>query len=89
MKIRARVQDEHIQHYREQIGRSIRSMREKQGLSQDELAAIMDVQRSTISKIENGRFSVSVDYIIKFAWYLDFDIALLPKQISAGSDAGI
>ena len=33
----------------------------KKGLSQDELAEKMNVNRATISKIENGKFSFSID----------------------------
>lgn len=50
------------------------------GYSQDELAGIMEVQRSTISRIENGKVGISIDYIVKLAWFLDFDIELLPKE---------
>lgn len=80
MKTKSRFPDNYIQNYRENIGKIIRSRREEKGYSQDELAEIMQVQRSTISKIENGKFAVSIDYIVRFAWYLDFDIALLPKE---------
>ena len=80
MKSKVKFPNNYIQDYRENIGRAIRSIREEKGFSQDELAEIMEVQRSTISKIENGKFSVSIDYIAKFAWYLDFEIALLPKE---------
>lgn len=80
MKAKSRFPDNYIQDYRENIGRSIRNLREEKGYSQDELAEMMEVQRSTISKIENGKFGVSIDYLVKFAWYLDFSIALLPKE---------
>jgi transcriptional regulator with XRE-family HTH domain len=72
--------ENYVRSCRENFGKIIRSRREEKGYSQDELAGIMDVQRSTISKIENGKFGISIDYIVKFAWYLDFDIELLPKE---------
>jgi transcriptional regulator with XRE-family HTH domain len=72
--------EQYIQEHRESIGRDIRAFREKRGYSQDELAEIMDVHRSTISKVETGKFAISIDYIVKFAWYLDFDISVLEKQ---------
>ena len=49
--------EQYFQSKREIIGLQIRSFREKKGLSQDDLAEIMKVNRSTISKVENGKFS--------------------------------
>jgi transcriptional regulator with XRE-family HTH domain len=72
--------DQYIQKYRKSIGMSIRSFRDKKGYSQDELAEIMDIHRSTISKVETGRFSITIDYLVKFAWYLDFDISVLGRK---------
>ena len=43
-----------IRDYRIKIGESIKSIREKKGFSQDELAEMMKLTRSTISKIEHG-----------------------------------
>jgi len=80
MKTRSRLPINHVQEYREAIGKRIRSIREEKGFSQDELAEIMEVQRSTISKIETGKFAITIDYLVKFAWYLDFDIALVEKE---------
>lgn len=40
----------------------------------------MEIQRSTISKIENGKFSFSIDYILRFAWHLKFEVKLGPKS---------
>lgn len=71
---------EYLQDYRQRIGESIRENREKKGYSQDELAEIIGITTSTISKIEKGKFAVSIDYIVKFGWYLDFDIALLERN---------
>ena len=62
-----------IRDYRIKIGESIKSIREKKGFSQDELAEMMKLTRSTISKIEHGKFNLSVDYLSQFSWFLDFE----------------
>ncbi len=62
---------------RVKMGESIREIREKKGYNQEQLAEIMKVSRTTISKIENGKFNCSIDYLSKFSWFLDFDISLL------------
>lgn len=60
------------------MGESIREIREKKGYNQEQLAEIMHVSRTTISKIENGKFNCSMDYLSKFAYHLGFD--LLPLK---------
>ena len=82
MNKKSRPSEQYIQENREVIGKQIRTFREKKGFSQDELAAIMEVQRSTISKVETGKFAITIDYLVKFAWYLDFDISVLEKHTS-------
>ena len=76
----SRPTEQYIQENREAIGKQIRAFREKKGFSQDELSEIMEVNRSTISKVETGKFAITIDYLVKFAWYLDFDISVLEKQ---------
>jgi len=61
---------------RASIGKEICRFRSIKGLSQAQLADIMGISRATISKIENGKFAISVDYLAKFAWHLDFDVRL-------------
>ena len=63
------------------MGETIRKIREKRGYSQDELAEIMEVNRSTISKVENGKFSFSIDYLSKFSWFLDFDFSVIDNKM--------
>jgi len=46
--------------------------------SQENIATLRGVNRATISKIENGRFAFSVDYLSKFAWH--FDITINEKE---------
>lgn len=79
MKTKEKISEQLIRDYRESVGRNIRLIREKRGYSQDELAEIMDVHRSTISKIETGKFAITIDYLVKFAWYLDFEISFIEK----------
>ena len=80
MNKKSRPSEQYIQENREVIGKQIRTFREKKGYSQDELAGIMEVNRSTISKVETGKFAITIDYLVKFAWYLDFNISVLEKQ---------
>jgi transcriptional regulator with XRE-family HTH domain len=80
MNKKSRPTEQYIQENREVIGKQIRTFREKKGLSQDELAEIMEVNRSTISKVETGKFAITIDYLVKFAWYLDFNISVQEKQ---------
>ena len=53
--------------------------RAEKNYSQDDLAEIMDINRSAISKIENGKFAITIDYIVRFGWHLDFDFVLERK----------
>jgi transcriptional regulator with XRE-family HTH domain len=68
--------ENYIYDYRIKVGETLKEMREKKGYSQDDLAEAMNVNRSTISKIENGKFNLSVDYLSKFSWFLDFELKL-------------
>ena len=80
MNKKSRPTDKYIQEQREWLGMNIRAFRESKGYSQDELAEIMDVHRSTISKVETGKFAITIDYLVKFAWYLNFDISVLERK---------
>jgi transcriptional regulator with XRE-family HTH domain len=68
--------ENYIYDYRIKVGETLKEMREKKGYSQDELAEAMNVNRTTISKIENGKFNLSLDYLSKFSWFLDFNLRL-------------
>lgn len=70
----------HLHDCRSRIGDTIREIREKKGYSQEKLAEVMNVSRTTISKIENGKFNFSVDYLSKFSWFLDFNITILENK---------
>lgn len=73
--------DDYLYEHRVAIGKKIRAFREKKGYSQDDLAEIMEINHSTISKVETGKFAITIDYLAKFAWYLDFNISVVEKQV--------
>lgn len=66
--------------FRLKVGKYIKSFRELKGYSQHDLAKLMNVNRSTISKIENGKFSVSIDYLERLSEFLGFDLLLKPPK---------
>lgn len=72
-------EESHILEKRSKIGDTIRTIREKRGLSQDQLAVIMNISRSTISKIENGKFNITVDYLARFSIPLDFEFQIVER----------
>lgn len=80
MKRSESLRDDFIKEHRLKIGEEIKVIREKRGYSQDDLAEIMKVSRSTISKVENGKFSFSIDYLSKFSWFLDFDFSVVDNN---------
>ena len=78
-KIKAKPEVDFFQEQRQKIGDSIRLFREEKDYSQDDLAEIMEVNRSTISKIENGKFGITVDYLVRFSIFLDYEFKVVEK----------
>lgn len=68
-----------IKDYRLKLGSKIRIIREERGYSQEQLAEIMNVNRTTISKIENGKFSITIDYLVRFSIFLDYEFKVVEK----------
>jgi DNA-binding XRE family transcriptional regulator len=59
---------------RERIGQRIRELREKQGLTQEQLAKRTDLLKQNISRIEQGRYSTGQDILSRIAWALGCDL---------------
>lgn len=68
-----------IKDFRLRLGDKIRIVREGRGYSQEQLSKIMSINRSTISKIENGKFSITVDYLVRFSIFLDYEFKVIEK----------
>ena len=56
------------------IGKNIRSLRQRQGISQDQLAQILHVTRQTISNYETGRSRPDVEMLTALADALGADV---------------
>ena len=69
-----------VREYRLKLGNKIRDVREQRDFSQEQLGKMMNTNRSTISKIENGKFSITVDYLVRFSIFLDYEFTVIEKQ---------
>jgi transcriptional regulator with XRE-family HTH domain len=79
MKAELSATEEQIKDFRLKLGDKIRIVREKKGYSQEQLAEKMDINRSTISKIENGKFGITVDYLVRFSIFLDYEFKVIER----------
>jgi transcriptional regulator with XRE-family HTH domain len=72
------------------IGEIIRTLRESEELTQQELADYANVDRGFISEIENGKKQPSFDMLLKLSEYLNTKPSLIcaqaEKQISGKSE---
>jgi transcriptional regulator with XRE-family HTH domain len=79
MKAGVTALDDYIMEYRLKLGEAIKEIREKRGYSQDQLAEKMNINRSTISKIENGKFGITGDCLVRFSFFLDYEFKVIEK----------
>ena len=61
----------------EKVGLNIRRIREKQGLSQEKLAALADIHRVYMGQVERGEKNIGVVNLEKIAKALCVDIRVL------------
>lgn len=79
MQIEVKELENQIKEYRQNLGTKIRQVREQRGYSQEQLANMIGVTPSTISKIENGKFSITVDYLVRFSIFLDYEFKVIER----------
>ncbi len=77
--MKSNIDEQYLVDNRREIGEMIKSAREKKQLSQQELADNMGISRSTVSKIEDGKWNYGIDTLVSFGVYLDFEITIQDK----------
>lgn len=60
-----------IRQHRWDIGRRLRVIRKNRGLTQMQLGELCGIDNKTISRAENGHYSISVDEVARLARALD------------------
>tara|TARA_R110002050_G_scaffold167468_1_gene298257 strand:+ start:22257 stop:22475 length:219 start_codon:yes stop_codon:yes gene_type:complete len=66
-----------IEQLQEKIGERIRQLRESKGISQQNLAAICNFEKSNLSRIEAGRTNPTIFTLFKISQALEVSIAEL------------
>ena len=61
---------------RRRVGLMIARLREDKGMTQQELADAAEIDRANLSKIENGRYNVSIDILGKILFALSAEIEI-------------
>lgn len=70
----------------EMVGRSIRTRREALGISQDDFAAKVNVDRAYYSHVERGRYNITLEVLFRIAAGLACPPAELMPELSALTD---
>lgn len=63
------------------FGARLRVVRKQQGLSQTALADAAGVDRKTVNRIENGRFSPNLNTLMRLAYSLSVSVSDLLRGI--------
>ena len=59
--------DKAIEHYRKIVALRLLEWRQSKGVSQEEVAEVLEIQQPAYSKIEQGETSLTAEYAIKLA----------------------
>ncbi len=65
---------------KETLGEYIHKLRSENGLTLTKLAAALDIDQSTLSKIENSKRTVPEEILPKLSEFFSLDIKLLEKE---------
>ncbi|MFB6937603.1 helix-turn-helix transcriptional regulator [Streptomyces chartreusis] len=64
---------------RREIGDNVRAARSAKRLSQEQLAELVDLDRKTVNRIEQGAYGTNIDYLVLIARALDVQLADLVR----------
>lgn len=63
--------------YQKKLGQRIKEVRESKELSQLDVASICDYDKTTISRIENGRTNITLKALVTLALAMEVDVSQL------------
>lgn len=78
--MKGNINPEYAFEVRKLIGSWLKEARAEQKMTQDDLANKMGMSRSTISKIEDGRWNFGIDTLTLFCIHLNIFLFLVPKN---------
>lgn len=70
-----------MQEAQKKLGKRIRQLREKKGVSQEFFAGLCDINRVHMSQIERGQINLTIATLNKLAKNLDTTVSALLKGI--------
>ncbi len=56
------------------LGKNIKNLRHKRGISQEELSLILGLDNSYVGKVENAKLNITVDKLILIADYFGVNV---------------
>ncbi len=65
---------------REQVGKTLAEARKAMGKTQQQLTELTGINKSTLSAMENGRFTGSLDIFERYIDALGFALNVVPKR---------
>ncbi|MGV3696314.1 helix-turn-helix domain-containing protein [Flavobacterium sp.] len=75
------TESKNIEYYKKEFGSNLKKIRESKNITQFDLATAMNnltsdslIERTTISRIENGRTNVTLSTIVKLSLALEVDL---------------
>jgi transcriptional regulator with XRE-family HTH domain len=63
--------------FQKKLGERIKALREKKGISQQELASLCDFEKSNMSRIEAGRTNPTIGTLLKISYALNINVTVL------------
>lgn len=74
--------DEQKQRTRERIGRRIAALRKFAGMSQDQLSEKAGLQRTHLSRIESGKYAITIETLQAIAEAFDMTVDLVEPSLA-------
>lgn len=72
--MKGNIAPEQLQVTRELVGAWLRDKRLEKGLSQAQLADLMGIRFETVSKVEAGKWAISMDMLALFCEHLEYPL---------------